>query len=230
MATIQEIKDKSRPGAHAPVGEDCSFLDSEFVGEEKFGSQSILKFKCTKCNVITRLDLDKRDGDKLGVNKAMVFGALASGGGFSNVQEMAAAVDMPCMTQRTYIKHENAVGREFEELCLREMIEAGKEERRHAEKQKQFTPDGRVWIRVIADGMWSKRSYGNKYDARSGVVSIAHIDFNLCDKEIFTTSCFSFFSYCRYLLLGPTQARYCSTACATSTVLSALLTRIKAIQ
>ncbi|XP_052120605.1 uncharacterized protein LOC127748927 [Frankliniella occidentalis] len=52
------------------------------------------------------------------------------------------------------------------------MLEAGKEELELARLAGDRSPDGKYWIRVIADGMWSKRSYGNKYDAKSGVAFI----------------------------------------------------------
>ncbi|XP_034232805.1 uncharacterized protein LOC117640414 [Thrips palmi] len=150
----------------------CSFKNSEFQREVRKGFQSILVFKCSMCNEETRLNTDLRGPDELGVNDAMVLGAVAGGGGFANVDEIAAAADMPCMSQPTYIAHEAKVGAMFEQAALESMQKAGAEEKRLALENNDLAPDGTPRIRVIADGMWSKRSYGNKYDAKSGTASI----------------------------------------------------------
>ncbi|KAK3926636.1 Putative pre-16S rRNA nuclease [Frankliniella fusca] len=173
-----------------PLGDKCSFLDSKYVGEDRKGFRSVLRYKCTKCHLVTRIDTDMCEDNEVDVNTAMTLGALAGGGGFANLQarvcvvaakclqEMAAAVDMHCMTQKTYISYEQKLGLMFELVTLEEMKAAGKEERRLAvwtatcPLAGDICPDEVPWIRVIADGMWSKRSYGSKYDALSGVAFI----------------------------------------------------------
>ena len=54
------------------------------------------------------------------------------------------------------------------------MLEAGKEERKHAESSGDYF-QGVPAITVIADGGWSKRSHKHSYNAKSGVAVIIGI-------------------------------------------------------
>ncbi|KAL1469698.1 hypothetical protein MTO96_024883 [Rhipicephalus appendiculatus] len=65
------------------------------------------------------------------------------------------------------------------EICLwkvallKEMTEAGEEEKRLAEAAGDFCEDGSTpWITVVVDGGWSHRSHGHRYSANSGVAVI----------------------------------------------------------
>ena len=164
---IQQIQSDWHEG-----GCGCSFMNSVFVKEvEKKGSKSKLLFKCTVCGKETLLDTDQRNSEQMEVNNALTLGALAAGGGYANVFELAAALDMPCMSQPTYIEREKTVGEAIESAALESMLRAGREERRLALEAGDAAIDGTPRIRVIADGLWGKRSFKSKYDALSGVVS-----------------------------------------------------------
>lgn len=60
----------------------------------------------------------------------------------------------------------------WQEYLFKMMKDAGEEEKRIAVEKGNITSDGIPYITVIADGGWSKRSYGHGYNAASGVVSI----------------------------------------------------------
>ena len=101
-------------------------MDCDFEKEVNKGFQSVLVFKCRVCNKVTELDTDKRGDGDMGVNDAMVTGALAGGGGYATLSELSGAVDMPCMAQSTYIVHERSVGRAVEAAMLDSMLDCGK--------------------------------------------------------------------------------------------------------
>lgn len=69
----------------------------------------------------------------------------------------------------------------WEEYLLEQMKKAGEEERQIALKKGHLMSDGTPYITVIADGGWSKRTYGHGYNAASGVVSACcfHISFTV---------------------------------------------------
>lgn len=50
------------------------------------------------------------------------------------------------------------------------MIKAGNEEKQYALESGNVDKNGTPLCTVIADGQWSKRSYGTKYNAFSGAV------------------------------------------------------------
>ncbi|XP_052131331.1 uncharacterized protein LOC113210376 [Frankliniella occidentalis] len=164
---MRQIQSDRHPG-----GFGCSIMDSSFVKELRRGLRSTLVYKCRMCNKETTLDTDHSDDKSLSINTAVVAGAVNGGGGFANLDEIAAAIDMPCMSAPTYILHERKFGRKVQEALLKKMQEAGEEERRLAIEAGDVCEDGTPWIRVVADGMWCKRCYKNKYDALSGCASI----------------------------------------------------------
>ncbi|KAH8040496.1 hypothetical protein HPB51_011192 [Rhipicephalus microplus] len=56
---------------------------------------------------------------------------------------------------------------------LKEMTEAGEQEKRLAEAAGHFCEDGSTpWITVVVDGGWSHRSHGHRYSANSGLAVI----------------------------------------------------------
>ncbi|KAH7957047.1 hypothetical protein HPB52_014633 [Rhipicephalus sanguineus] len=56
---------------------------------------------------------------------------------------------------------------------IKEMTEAGEEEKMLAEAAGYFCEDGTTpWITVVVDGGWSHRSHGHRYSANSGVAVI----------------------------------------------------------
>ena len=170
LVRIKEFMEQIQADRHEPFG--CSFMDSKFKTEVKVrGCMSTLVYKCVNCGKETMLDTDKRGPQHMEVNSAVVLGALSAGGGYANVSEFATALDMPCMSHPTYIEREKTVGASIERAALESMLAAGRVERRLALEAGDVAPDGTPRIRVIADGMWSKRSFKCKYDALSGVVS-----------------------------------------------------------
>ncbi|XP_046407863.1 uncharacterized protein LOC124172467 [Ischnura elegans] len=150
----------------------CSFMDCEYVGEWMTGLLCHWKFKCKMCGKETVIHSQDDSGTVMDVNDAAVTGTIAGGGGYSNLSPLCAALNMHCMTAKTYAKYEDKLGEIIYSVASQEMATAGQEERRIALEEGSFDKDGRPVITVIADGMWGKRSYKTKYDSLSGQAAI----------------------------------------------------------
>ncbi|XP_011684750.1 PREDICTED: venom prothrombin activator nigrarin-D-like [Wasmannia auropunctata] len=112
-----------------------------------------------------------KDDKILDINTAMTAGTVAIGIGYAQLEEQMAAVNIPCMSQKTYIKHRELVLDEFEKTALENMKEAGEIEKQLALESDEII-NGIPYITVVADGCWAKRSYGTNYDSLSGVGAI----------------------------------------------------------
>lgn len=106
------------------------------------------------------------------VNTAIVTAVVNTGQGFSQLDTMAAFLNMPSMSNHTYQKVHNNVLKHTEVVALEVVIAAGKEEAEIAKIENNVDENGVPLIIVIADGAWSKRSYKSGYNALFGVVSI----------------------------------------------------------
>ncbi|KAF5298846.1 hypothetical protein FQR65_LT19566 [Abscondita terminalis] len=87
------------------IGLGCSFFDVEVIAEKIEGFQSSLTFKCNVCG---KLDVVKTSSDSASfgsVNCADVIGTLAIGIGYTQFSEMFAAMDIPQMSNKTYLKY-----------------------------------------------------------------------------------------------------------------------------
>ncbi|XP_029348145.1 uncharacterized protein LOC100575276 isoform X2 [Acyrthosiphon pisum] len=156
---------------HTP-GLGCSFMDVDFISESTKGFECSWKFQCRMCNMKTVITSEKRDPEIIPINKAVVNGTIAIGIGFTQLAELTASIDIPCMTAKIYLKYNTIVGADIKSSAWDEMRLAGMEEKRLALELGDIDEDGTPMCPVIADGQWSKRSYKTKYDALSGAATI----------------------------------------------------------
>lgn len=113
---------------------------------------------------------DETHKDKLNVNEGAVSGAIMSGIGLTNLNEIAASMDLPVMSLFTYSKCHDKVGDMWKNAAEESMIVAAQEETTAARLRGDI--DDIPMIPVEADCCWSKRSYKNQYNALSGVAAI----------------------------------------------------------
>lgn len=156
-------------GVHDPFS--CTVSDMEIVSEFRKGLISIIQLKCKMCGLTRNIETDAPRNDS-NVNTSMVMGIMATGGGYSQLQEICAAVDMPCMAQRTYAKCHDITSTAFHDAATKLMSDAAEEEARIAREKGEVDENGIPCITVVADGSWAKRSYKTKYDSLSGVAAI----------------------------------------------------------
>lgn len=157
---LQEISN------HGPFG--CTLLNLEIISELRNGLQSTFKFKCKMCNAIKEISTDS-NGSEFNINSAAVLGILSIGCGFSQMEELLATINMPCMSYRKFSSEHDKIGHILHKTAAQQMEQAGKEEAKIARELGFIDKDGFPLITVIADGAWCKRSYKVKYDASSGV-------------------------------------------------------------
>lgn len=166
------IENISSIGRHDPF--DCSFSDMKPISERRKGFCSVLKFKCNMCNVVKSIRTERPQHTKelMNVNEAAVAGVVTTGGGYSQLEELCASLDMPCMSSDTWQAYHDHVSESINQTLQDVMREAGKEEAELAKAAGEVDKDGIPLIVVVADGAWGKRTNKNKYDSLSGVVSI----------------------------------------------------------
>ncbi|KMQ87529.1 hypothetical protein RF55_13165 [Lasius niger] len=104
----------------------------------------------------------------LDVNRGAVCETILTGIGHKQLEELLAVVDVPCMSNKTYLNHHNEMSEAFAAAAEEEMRVAGEEERRLANERGDVV-NGIPHIPVITDGSWMKRSYrSGSYDFPSG--------------------------------------------------------------
>ena len=115
--------------------------------------------------------LTRKDGTSRSThenNVAAVMGQMATGGGFSNLEQSLSIIGIPPLSKPTFIDIERCLGQLFEQYLTELMLEAGREEKQIAINNKQ-DHHGIPCITVIVDAGWSKRSHQHSYNANSGV-------------------------------------------------------------
>lgn len=153
-------------------------MNSELVKEIRIGYYCAWLFKCSMCNITTKIESEET-GKYIDVNEATVTASIGIGIGYSQLNEFSAIVDIPCFSSNTYGKLFEQVSQSIEQTAWEQMKLAGAEEKRLAIEAGDIDSDGTPLCIVVADGQWGKRSYKSKYDALSGAVSILRK--NVCD-------------------------------------------------
>ncbi|KAK4882827.1 hypothetical protein RN001_006146 [Aquatica leii] len=151
------------------VGFGCSFFDIDVISEKIEGLESTLTFKCNVCNKIDTVKTGDIESSFGSANRAGVISAISVGIGYTQFSEMLATIDIPQMSNKTYLKYHNSISSSVNNVNQRLMTEAAIEETKLSE---ETNIDHIPTIAVIADGAWGKRSYRRNYSSLSGVASI----------------------------------------------------------
>ncbi|XP_044271957.1 uncharacterized protein LOC123015933 [Tribolium madens] len=144
----------------------CTLSNMIVQKEIRNGLESTLIFKCNMCNKVKSIQTNNT------ANETSVIGIMNIGSGYSHLEQLTSAMDIPCMSNATYQKIQNRVCDSWEEAALESMIEAGQEEKRLAIENGDVTDNGIPYITVVCDGSWAKRSYRTNYNSLSGAAAI----------------------------------------------------------
>ena len=84
-------------------------------GESQQGLASIISVKCMGCNEIVKLESSAKIVGPKGIkrwecNVAAVWGQMATGGGYSKLNETMTTLGVPCMSQKSFINTERQIG------------------------------------------------------------------------------------------------------------------------
>ncbi|CAG4930598.1 unnamed protein product [Parnassius apollo] len=136
FSKLQEISN------HSPY--NCGVQSLKIVGEKRVGLSSKFTLECLMCK-----------GKFLLSNiPAVVAGAVSVGIGYSQLDELLSAIDLPMMTEPLYQKQHEFVSNAWEKALGQSMQEAAEEEKRIALEKGRVTTGGIPIIDVIADGCW----------------------------------------------------------------------------
>lgn len=153
----------------------CGIADMEVTKFINRGLATKYFLKCKVCGTTKHLDTETDKPTTYKINDAVVLGAVSTGVGYSQCEELFTTMNVPFMAKGTFQTSFDSIADKIHETALLLMEEAGREEKQLAIDLGDVDTEGYPCITVIADGAWSKRSYGLNYNALSGVVSIIFI-------------------------------------------------------
>ena len=148
----------------------CYFRDWKLINTRRRGFLTQF-FYCQVCRHKDSIWSEPIDVADLDANSGATIGTITTGIGFAQLQELCAAMTIPCMSEKIYIKHRESLVDELLKPAQMEMQAAGNAEKELAINRGDIH-DGIPYISVVLDGSWMKRSYGTTYDSLSGVGAI----------------------------------------------------------
>ncbi|KAL4088881.1 hypothetical protein QTP88_023965 [Uroleucon formosanum] len=155
-----QIKNSDHKG---PFG--CSFLNMTFISEKKHGLRSTFKFKSDIFHIIMFIDSEKSKPERyLPINEAAVTGSISTGIGYTQLSELCATMDIPCMASCTFVLVQGFINKRIHDVAELQMKIAGDEERRLAIEAGSVDIDGisyvygcRKWTMATIIGYRSKK-------------------------------------------------------------------------
>ncbi|XP_025420451.1 uncharacterized protein LOC112690619, partial [Sipha flava] len=162
---FEEIKNIDK---HDPF--DCSFKNMIVIGEKRIGFKSIFTFKCSMCQI--KKTVGTENNVFTPINTSVVIGVLNIGCGYSQLQEVMSAMEVPTIHIKTYQAEHDLICKGYEETALETMKEAAKVEAELAVAEGEVDVDGTPLVAVVADGSWCKRSYRTMYNSPSGMAAL----------------------------------------------------------
>lgn len=167
---IQKLQKISRHNAS-----QCSFDQLSVQKETRNGLHSKITFICNDCGrrFHVRINDNEKTTSTLCVNTSAVLGANLVGIGFSQLEQLLSALDIPTMCNDKFKSRNDELGEMWIQTAEKTMKEAAEEEALAAIERGDVDPeDGIPFITVVADACWSKRSYNRNFTALSGVGAI----------------------------------------------------------
>lgn len=137
---------------------NCTNDNIRIEKEIRVGFKSTLVVRCLSC-LETKNIITDDDPEMMNINQAVVFGALGSGVGYTQIRQQFGYCYIPVFSKHLYLKTESELADIIHEVAWEVLEVAGQEEKEVAVSKGHIDPDGIPYTTVIADGAWSKRSY-----------------------------------------------------------------------
>lgn len=151
----------------------CNFQNIRFLKEVRNGFSSVFSVECELCKFQSKIyTCDENNPEMMNINFSAVAGIMGIGSGYSHLNEVFTALDVPCMRAETYKKTQAEVSFSIKNNTLEKMKEAAEEEKKIAIENGDVGKDGKPEITVVCDGTWAKRSYKTNYNSLSGAAAI----------------------------------------------------------
>ena len=124
------------------------------------GLQTNFVWACIRCDFHRNINTQPLNFNTFTINQQAVSGTITSGIPYNNIKETLAAIDVPFLCESSYKDNRISMIEPFEKAYKDSIKKAGEEEYRLAVEAGQIE-NGCVWIAVVADGSWLKRSYNH---------------------------------------------------------------------
>lgn len=147
----------------------CTLKNVQIISEKRNGLLSKYTLICKMCNL--KMYLDSEPKSTLDLNKAAVSAVISTGSGYSQFSELCAAMDCPTLSEANYSRVQNELYDDWRNTAVTVMDKAAECERKSAIAEGRVK-NGFACIDVIADGVWSKRSFNTNFSALSGAAAI----------------------------------------------------------
>lgn len=136
---------------HTPFDFNITFMD--VIAENRRGLYCTFVLKCKMCGVIKELATESsEDSDNIEINTALTLAAVSTGIGYSSLNEVAAAINLPMMSEKTFVERHNQASEIIRNTAWSIMEEAAKEEAKIAVELGDVSKDGIPYITVVTDG------------------------------------------------------------------------------
>ena len=144
-----------------------------FLGESRcYGLASVMVCMCLKCCALFRFTssniISYSSSDHYTVNVGAVLGQIATGVEADHLMEQLACVQVPSLSNKSFINMERRMGDVFEAVVGENLLIAGRKEKQLAIEKGNYH-NGVPAITVVVDEGWSKCSHKHSYNANSGV-------------------------------------------------------------
>ncbi|KAF2901518.1 hypothetical protein ILUMI_04670 [Ignelater luminosus] len=154
---------------HTPF--DYSIIDMSVISESRHGLQSTFLLKCKNCGIIKRISNENvHHEDRLDINLSITLAVVSTGVGYSQIEKIAASIDMPMMSDTTYQKFHESVSVTIHETAWKIMEKA---ERMEAELAKELEEKPRI----------DNKDAGNDYGPNAAETDISKEEWHLRSKE-----------------------------------------------
>lgn len=150
---------------------DCKAGNFRLISEKRIGLLSVFKFECNMCKQICLIKSENTDTENIDVNIAATTGMVASGIGYSQLEELFSSMNIHIFSTKSHNKLQEKIYDSFENTAAESMKAAAEEEKKLAIEEGR-TKNGIPVIDVYVDASWCARSYGSNYKAASGTAAI----------------------------------------------------------
>lgn len=169
IVDIQHFIDSLKLAVNHSKAMGCTLDNLKVIEERRNGLSSTILMKCNMCNIVQNIETNY---DSESINEDAVVGIIAIGSGFSNLEQITSALNIPCGSHNTFDKIHDRVCDNWEETALESMTDAALEEKQLAVEAGDVNEHGIPLITVVCDGSWAKRSYRHQYNSLSGAAAI----------------------------------------------------------
>ena len=147
---------------HSGVCNDFRLNCRKYVNE---GLGTQLLFNCDSCSFEDWVHSEPKQKRMMSINKLAVLSTFVAGTGYEGLNQMCAAMNIPCMAHTTYVRYRQSLAPVIEKAAEDVMKEAAIIEKEEAIKKGHII-NGIPYIEVEGDGGYGKRSYrSGKFDS-----------------------------------------------------------------